>query len=597
MEKQMKQRSRSRLTSGLSLVLLALAMLATTAVQPEPAAANITETSDWILRSTDAMSSVDGYDGNDLSGVTVDSNGGIYAVDNNTNAIYCLSNPSGNNWQAEKVVGVDWGSKDMEGIAAVRRGRFAVAWEDNGSSDASGVTEIFIDGLTSHSPREFELPQVFEETTVADDPGDPNDNDNFDDPADGVNLELGGAEGIVFRHGEDKFWMVQEGKHGTTTVNGQEVDIALPTLWRVDTRDVPTTTQPVTLKDQDGNRLETDASGVAKEPGDRYDDTLWVVSEKDRQIRKFDNEGNQLGEPIDSQLQDPEGIAFFPDGVHMIVVGEGSDIAIFSQSASIAPLPRGNCTGKPAVCTPFTVATTASTVGVGETFDVTVNLGSCNATILRTEFQVSGHPFIGPWQTHDVNGRLDSHTFTMTAEAEGAAQVQAVLVVDYASYVDDGSYQETLTSDRVVITTPVTVTADASPSPGQFSMQNQRTSDFLVNAETTVRAQASEGDGTDWILEEIGNGNVYVKSVSTGEYIDLDLQSRRVNSLPTLKATAETGSEWKLIQRGDGSYHIENADYTGRQYGRNRLTAWSGGVVRVTGSTFPQTRWDLLPAT
>ena len=548
---------------AIMLLLLAVALLAPALTMTEPASANTTQTSNWERVMLQSMGS--NYPGSELSGVTVDSNGGIYGVDDDAK-IYCLSNPTGSQWIGQEVTGHDFGNADLEGIAAVRRGRFAVSWEDAGNgSDDSGITELFIDGLTASNPRDFALPGIME----ADIPG----------------TESGGAEGIAFRGGEDNFWVVQEGR-----VVGNSV---VPTLWPVDTRAEPTTGDPITL-------TGGDAAGVAVEPGNG---SVWVVSEDDRQIRNFAADGTLIGSPLATGMNRPEGIAFTPDGVHMVVVGEGSDIAIFAQTGSQAPLPNGNCTGQSDVCQPLQVTASSTNVNLGDTIAVTLSTAGCDFPITRTNMQVYGGSAIGSWTTQQVNGPLNSHTFTMTADEVGVGTVQGKLTVDYLAYVGDGTTQAVVTASAQLAFLDITVSDNNDTTPaGVVHLRNRQTQRYLQDdADGTPTGSVDIAVGTDWEIVELGDGNVHIVNTATGDYLDADV-ARWTNLRVVMKDAPEFGSRWTLIERSDGGFHIENTDYSyaqiGKtQFGLHRLAMRRNLAVRTTAASFKLSQWDIIEPT
>jgi len=269
-----------------------------------PAAAS--EPSEWdtTVVSTNSISGIS----NDLSGVAITDTGLIYGVNNGERVVECLSSDINGNWSAQNSAALP-GSPDIEGITWVGGSQFLTSWEDNNAGNTSGVTFVTMNGPNATVGASFSLAPLMEL---------------------GGNNE-GGAEGIAWLGG-DEYLVVQEGVIPPAGGN------AVPKLYSFNAA-----TGVVTfLFDLDG----ADAAGIAVEPGDP--NNIWVLSEADKTISKY-NLTTQQKAPTEislANMNQPEGLAFTPDGTSLVVVGEQDEIRILQRSgyAGNPAAPTGDCT-------------------------------------------------------------------------------------------------------------------------------------------------------------------------------------------------------------------------------------------------------------
>lgn len=564
-----------------SALLLTLALVVPAFLATQPASANVTDTGEWKRQSLSDISGVP----TEISGVTIDAAGGIYAVDDDGGHVYCLSNSgtaNAPNWTGQEVTGLDdilSPGDDLEGLAAISSGRYAIVREKVGGSRTSVVQEVLISGLQGTPYISTTLSGIEDRDINAD-----LDGDGVDD------VHGGGAEGLATLPGEDQVLMVREG----VLEDGQ----AFPEMHRLDLRSSNPVGPAIRLLpiDSDGDPVRTDAAGVAIEPG--ATNFAWVLSQQTKDLRKFQitgNPGEQVGDPLDlSDMAQPEGVAFTADGLHMVVVGEGnsaSEIAVYYQDGSLAPLPAGNCTGEQNLCTGASVSATPDPVLEGSPVTATVNTGSCgNHEITRTQVNVWNRTTID-WDqgSRTVQGPLTSATFTGTPNLAGEMDLQATVWTDIRVYAGDGTTFETrrvrqdVTSELVVDTQQQYVGQET-----EVNLRNARFGTHLNDNNGTVRAKSTP---TSWDIMTLANGNVHILNSEDGTYLDLDSNWSNVQT----QASPDLGSEWVITTRSNGNIWITNADFTedsGHDVNRLRTHRFGRGYTSQWGGTPAQ--WQVV---
>lgn len=554
------------------LVLMLLALCAPALFLSSPADANETNTNDWTLATN--VSDIYAVDANgnlsllaDISGVAIGDDGAIYAVDNGTRNIYCLSS-AGSYWEAQVVNGSSLPARDIEGIGWIGGDEFAVAWEDKGGNvPPSGLSQVTISGLDATVTGNVDLPPIAES---------------------GVD-NAGGAEGIASAGAPGQFWVVQEG----LVVN----NVAQPTLYPVNVNNAIPVGDPVALD------AGLDAAGVAVEPGDSTH--VWVVSEADTELRKFvasgPNAGAQVGSGLATALAEPEGIAFTPDGIHLIVVGENSgqpsQIAIYAQSTSQAPVPTGNCDGPQTPCPSADMTISPNPAMIGDEVTVVVTVNDCDPSVevTRTRIQIWNDEidFFGSTTSSliDVYEDLETHTFVGEAIASGEAQIAVNVSIWFNTWNDDGT---PAVPGEATDALRETITIESSGTPDMMLMEirNERNNRYLHAEGAKVLTETT--GASLWNIVSLPNGNVHVINANDGTYLDID--ASWVTPVKAVAAPEPLGSEWILRSHANGSFYITNADYKSgvRERPVNIRTTYNSrpdAQVRTTTWNSPHTRW------
>lgn len=563
-----------RLTRGTSIALLVLTLLATALFTTSDASANETQPADWRLAS---LGDID--DGpTEVSGVAVDDDGAIYVIDDN-GLLFCVTRdggPDGNaTWDGEAVTDpageFDLTDKDTEGISWIGDDKFVVAWE-NDSGNTSGLTEFTMSGTSvgSDSETDYSLPGVVEYS-----------GQQFAGVA-------GGAEGVASIDSQTH-WVVQEG-----VVSGNGVD---PTLHLVDTSLPNPVAETVTLQPD----TPADSAGVAIEPGTTGH--VWVISESDRQLRKFRTSDGEQVASLSTPLADPEGVAFTPDGIHMIVVGEGTEIAIYEQAGSAAPLPTGNCDGPPTPCPDATMSVTPGPLQVGDTIEIQMTINDCDPRldITRTRMQAWREDVTWIDSLIDVNAEVDTHTFVGTLNASGTSDLRVHVWLRFEDFNDDGTPTvDGQASLRLTESVTVGPAADGPPTT-LVQIQNVLTGRFLDSQYAKVTTD-TDGD-TLWNFVDSGDGTFHVVNSANGRFLDIDNGwVARVRA----KTVAGFGSRWVLREHAaaDGAitHYITNADFTAESgHSRTNLRTTyahaSNSWVSTTSWNSTHTRWMIqVPA-
>lgn len=582
--------SRSRVAA---LLIVALALLMPMMFGSAPASANETEPGNWVLRSLGQVSDMP----RELSGLTITSDGAIYGVDDDGGNVYCLANYGTEtvpNWKATVVTGlgsVFQAGDDMEGIASDGE-ELIIALEKGDADRISRLQYVTVDGTQGTPGFLVALPEI----------EDLNNEDDEDEHG-------GGVEGITAISAEENFMMVEEGK---LVLDDDGEEIAVPMMHRVEVDGPGYPSQALRSSfvllpvDSNGELVNTDAAGVAVEP--RGGPHAYVVSEQTKELRKFglfgDDAGKQMGGSLSlNEMQQPEAIAFTGDGIHMLIGGEGSsssEIAVYSQAGSLAPLPTGNCTGDFTICSGASVSATPNPVIEGEAIEATVTTGSCgNEVILETRVTMWNFANID-WDSKNASfpGPLDSATFTGIPTVVGTETLSATVYHDIQVYTEDGTQlgYQTIRQD---VSVPLTVQAQTCPNGDMGSqlvqMQNVRWNTFLDGTGSGV--QVIHADTPEvWSLDLLPNCNVHIINYNDGTYLDLDLVGSNNRSVVQTKATAEEGTEWTLTTTSRGRTIFTNADLTAEnanslhrlrthRYNRAYTSKWSGSYAQ----------WNLIP--
>ena len=293
--------------------LLMLAMVLVAVASPASAA----DPDDWTYASGSCDTNVGGI-GDDFSGVTVDGNGEIWAVENGngtllqvtgggiTNSVSDVPDPNG------VLTGYD-----TEGVTWITGNFFAVAWEKNpGDTVESGMTIVEVVGGS-----------VVEVATVSL-PGISNGTGNK------------GLEGIAYAPAESSAaaWVF----YGVKEEPAQ--------LYRI-VYDVATMTATSTLQGSIAELANLDAAGIAMDPTDSA--KVYVLSDDGKSVTEVNlSDGSAVASAGALDLStaggcfnQPEGLAVAPGAgntLDLLVVGEPAELVRFEITySSLVTVPAG----------------------------------------------------------------------------------------------------------------------------------------------------------------------------------------------------------------------------------------------------------------
>jgi uncharacterized protein YjdB len=207
---------------------------------------------------------------------------------------------------------------------------------------------------------------------------------------------------------------------------------------------------------------------------------------------------------------------------------------------------------------------TSVNLGVGQTQQLTASVSPSNATNQGVSWSSSNTAIAS------VNG-----SGLVTAVAQGSATITVTS--------NDGGY-----------TAIASITVTGGSTASGYRIRNVWTNEYLYDAGANVSYGTPSGDSYVWELEDVGEGNVEIKNVGTGEYMHIE------NLTGSVQATSRTfgwySSRWAIEDAGNGESRIRNAwqssDYihvenqTGNAQHGGIYTAWASAkwVLESAGS-------------